>query len=188
MVYMASILLVLARFNFRGGRGVSVSKWAFHFLKGMVIRTPTFCYPHTPFIPVSTNPIPVDSEPLNNYRTQAHDTGHTVVFNRMFVTQLFIIYLIFNFCSNKIILYAILAWQEMQTESPRCTHCWRVSRMSTTDAIWKSYRSARRRLLMTRECHNHATYWWGGQLIQNVTKTTLIIAWLVGGGAMIGCN
>ena len=150
MVYMASILLVLARFNFRGGRGVSVSKWAFHFLKGMVIRTPTFCYPHTPFIPVSTNPIPVDSEPLNNYRTQAHDTGHTVVFNRMFVTQLFIIYLIFNFCSNKIILYAILAWQEMQTESPRCTHCWRVSRMSTTDAIWKSYRSARRRLLMTR--------------------------------------
>ena len=48
MVYMASILLVLARFNFRGGRGVSVSKWAFHFLKGMVIRTPTFCYPHTP--------------------------------------------------------------------------------------------------------------------------------------------
>uniref|UniRef100_M4B8S7 Uncharacterized protein n=1 Tax=Hyaloperonospora arabidopsidis (strain Emoy2) TaxID=559515 RepID=M4B8S7_HYAAE len=35
-------------------------------------------------------------------------------------------------------LYDVLAWQEMQTESPRCTHCWRVSRMSTIEAIWKS--------------------------------------------------
>uniref|UniRef100_M4BDF9 Uncharacterized protein n=1 Tax=Hyaloperonospora arabidopsidis (strain Emoy2) TaxID=559515 RepID=M4BDF9_HYAAE len=44
----------------------------------------------------------------------------------------------------------------MHTESPRRTHCWRVSGMSTTDAIWKSYCSARRRLLMTRTATNDA--------------------------------
>ena len=114
-------------------------------------------YPHTHFL-LSAPPLHTGIhkshtsrlKTFKNYRTPAHDTGHTVVFNRTFFTQLFIISLIFNFCSNKIILYDFLAWQEMHMESPRCTHCWRVSRMSTTDAIWKSYCSARRRLLMTR--------------------------------------
>ena len=43
---------------------------------GMVIRTPTFCYWHPPFIPVATNPIPVDSEPLKTieHKHMTHGT------------------------------------------------------------------------------------------------------------------